>query len=115
MRPAVPPEVAGQDTACKVVERAFTTLRRLETQDKRQSFRNRGSLGRRENVLSGAWNPLSFAVTLAAPEQSGAAVSWCDLSCGAQPRDSGLRVVAAARIRITGRAASRIARAAPGR
>ena len=47
MRPAVPPEVAGQDTACKVVERAFTTLRRLETQDKCQSFRNRGSLGQR--------------------------------------------------------------------
>jgi len=58
---------------------------------------------------------LSFAVTLAAPEQSDATVSWCDLSCGAQPRDGGLRVVAAARIRITHAAASRIAWAAPGR
>jgi len=58
---------------------------------------------------------LYFAVTLAAPELSDAAVSWCGLSCGAQPRDGGQRVVAAARIRITRAAASKIARAAPGR
>jgi signal transduction histidine kinase len=37
-------KVAGQDTACRVVERAPPTLRRPETQDKCQSFRNRGSL-----------------------------------------------------------------------
>jgi hypothetical protein len=53
-------------------------------------------LGRRGNARSGPWNPLSVAVTLAAPEQSDAAVSWCDLSCGAQPRDGGLRVGVAA-------------------
>jgi hypothetical protein len=59
---------------------------------------NRGAhvLGLRGNARSGPWNPLSVAVTLAAPEQSDAAVSWCDLSCGAQPRDGGLRVVVAA-------------------
>src|SRR5450755_2889576 len=69
-------------------------------------------LGRRENARSRARKPLSFAVTLVAPEQSDAVVNWCDLSCGAQPRDGGLRVVAAARIRIT-QAARR--RGSPGR
>src|SRR6266446_3468054 len=37
-------EVAGQDTACKVVERASPTLRRPKTQDKCQSVRGRGAL-----------------------------------------------------------------------
>jgi hypothetical protein len=37
-------KVAGQDTACRVVERALTTLRRRQTQDKCQSSRNRGAL-----------------------------------------------------------------------
>src|ERR1039458_4646668 len=32
MRPAVPPKVTGQDTACRVWERASPTLRRPETQ-----------------------------------------------------------------------------------
>src|ERR1039458_4793938 len=32
MRPAVPPKVTGQDTACRVAERASLTLRRPETQ-----------------------------------------------------------------------------------
>ena len=36
-------KVAGQDTACRVVERAFPTLRRPKTQDKCQSLRDRGS------------------------------------------------------------------------
>jgi hypothetical protein len=44
MRPAVPPKVAGQDTACRVMERASLTLRRPETQLKCQSPSNQGSL-----------------------------------------------------------------------
>jgi very-short-patch-repair endonuclease len=43
-RPAVPSKMAGQDTACRVVERASPTLRRLKTQLKCQSLRNLGSL-----------------------------------------------------------------------
>jgi hypothetical protein len=38
-------EVAGQDTACRVVERASSTLRRPKTQDKCQSVRDPGALG----------------------------------------------------------------------
>jgi IS30 family transposase len=44
MRPAVPPKVAGQDTACRVVERVSPTLRRSKTQLKCQSPSNQGSL-----------------------------------------------------------------------
>jgi hypothetical protein len=44
MRPAVPPKVAGQDTACRVMERASLTLRRPETQLKCQSPSNQGPL-----------------------------------------------------------------------
>jgi hypothetical protein len=38
-------KVAGQDTACRVVERASSTLRRPKTQDKCQSLRTEGALG----------------------------------------------------------------------
>ena len=38
-------KVAGQDTACRVVERASSTLRRPKTQDKCQSLRTKGALG----------------------------------------------------------------------
>ena len=37
-------KVAGQDTACRVVERASSTLRRPKTQDKCQSLRTEGAL-----------------------------------------------------------------------
>src|SRR5205809_3181256 len=40
-------KVAGQDTACKVVERAFTTLHRPKTQDKRQRLSTVGALATR--------------------------------------------------------------------
>src|SRR6266576_3435657 len=53
-------KVAGQDTACRVVERALTTLRRRQTQDKCQSSRNRGALG-----LPGAERHLQEGAVLA--------------------------------------------------
>jgi hypothetical protein len=37
-------KVAGQDTACRIVERASSTLRRPKTQDKCQSLRTEGAL-----------------------------------------------------------------------
>src|SRR2546429_7847555 len=43
-------KVAGQDTACRAVERASSTLRRPKTQDKCQSLGTEGALGR-------AWHP----------------------------------------------------------
>ena len=45
-------KVAGQDTACRVVEGASSTLRRPKTQDKCQSIRDRGSLVETAAVLA---------------------------------------------------------------
>ena len=45
-------KVAGQDTACRVVERASSTLRRPKTQDKCQSLRDRGALVETAAVLA---------------------------------------------------------------
>src|SRR5690348_2578483 len=43
-------KVAGQDTACRVVERASSTLRHPKTQDKCQSLRTKGALERRPHA-----------------------------------------------------------------
>jgi hypothetical protein len=45
-------KVAGQDTACRVVERASSTLRRPKTQDKCQSLRTEGALDRVDDLNS---------------------------------------------------------------
>ena len=42
----MPPKVAGQDTACRVVERASLTLRRSKTRLNCQSPSDKGSLDR---------------------------------------------------------------------
>ena len=51
MRPVVPPKVAGQDTACIVVERASKTLRRSKTRLKCQSLRPQGALEQDDSLI----------------------------------------------------------------
>ncbi len=55
-------KVAGQDTACRVVERASPTLRRPKTQDKCQSLRDRGSLRSVRDFARKEW-PLRGSTT----------------------------------------------------
>ena len=53
-------KVAGQDTACRVVERASSTLRRPKTQDKCQSLRTEGALVEADAIIVGKTNGPGF-------------------------------------------------------
>ncbi len=55
-------KVAGQDTACRVVERASSTLRRPKTQDKCQSLRTEGALRSVRDFARKEW-PLRGSTT----------------------------------------------------